>query len=149
MKSAHHLMLNGKRAYDFVVLHGIETATDEYLFSQFRYDQWKQLQGTDESSLDHNVILKDNSTFKKVSEDKKFGTVGAVALDLHGNIAAATSTGGMTNKQYGRIGDSPIIGAGTYANNKTCEISFTGHGEPFNRAFSTNYIRFFKQNNCN
>ena len=66
--------------------------------------------------------------------DKKFGTVGAVACDSKGNIAAATSTGGMTNKKYGRIGDSPLIGCGTYANNKTCAISCTGHGEPFIRA---------------
>ena len=66
--------------------------------------------------------------------DKKFGTVGAVALDRHGNIAAATSTGGMTNKKYGRIGDSPIIGCGTYANNRTCAVSCTGHGEVFIRA---------------
>jgi L-asparaginase / beta-aspartyl-peptidase len=67
-------------------------------------------------------------------KDKKFGTVGAVACDKDGNIAAATSTGGMTNKQYGRIGDSPIIGIGTYANNKTCAISCTGHGEIFIKA---------------
>ena len=67
-------------------------------------------------------------------KDKKFGTVGAVACDGNGNIAAATSTGGMTNKRYGRIGDSPLIGAGTYANNKTCAISCTGHGEIFIKA---------------
>ena len=66
--------------------------------------------------------------------DKKFGTVGAVALDVHGNLAAATSTGGMTNKRYGRVGDSPVIGAGTYADNNTCAISCTGHGEYFLRA---------------
>jgi beta-aspartyl-peptidase (threonine type) len=66
-------------------------------------------------------------------KDKKFGTVGAVALDMNGNLAAATSTGGMTNKKYGRIGDSPLIGSGTYANNKTCGISCTGHGEMFIR----------------
>jgi Asparaginase len=103
---------------------GLATEPDDYFFSQFRYDQWKEMQGTDATALDHNVRVK----------DKKFGTVGAVALDKHGNIAAATSTGGMTNKQFGRIGDSPIIGAGTYANNKTCAISCTGHGEPFIRA---------------
>jgi beta-aspartyl-peptidase (threonine type) len=74
--------------------------------------------------LDHNVTVK----------DKKFGTVGAAACDSNGNIAAATSTGGMTNKQWGRVGDSCIIGAGTYANNKTCAISCTGHGEMFIRA---------------
>ncbi|MEP7170097.1 MAG: isoaspartyl peptidase/L-asparaginase, partial [Bacteroidota bacterium] len=66
--------------------------------------------------------------------DKKFGTVGAVAFDKMGNLAAATSTGGMTNKRFGRIGDTPIIGAGTYANNKTCAVSCTGHGEFFIRS---------------
>ncbi|MGB5028906.1 MAG: isoaspartyl peptidase/L-asparaginase [Chitinophagaceae bacterium] len=124
MTKSQHVMLNGKGAYDFALRHGIKTEPDSYFFSQFRYDQWKQLQGTDEAALDHNVP----------SKEKKFGTVGAVALDKHGNIAAATSTGGMTNKQYGRVGDSPIIGAGTYANNKTCAISCTGHGEPFIRS---------------
>ncbi len=124
MTKSQHVMLNGQGAYDFAKLHGIKTEPDDYFFSQFRYDQWKQMQGSDEAALDHNVIVK----------DKKFGTVGAVACDSHGNIAAATSTGGMTNKQFGRVGDSPIIGAGTYANNKTCAISCTGHGEPFIRA---------------
>lgn len=124
MTKSQHVMLNGKGAYDFAVLNGMKTEEDDYFFSQFRYDQWKQMQGTDETALDHNVTVK----------DKKFGTVGAVAVDMHGNIAAATSTGGMTNKQFGRVGDSPIIGAGTYANNKTCAISCTGHGEPFIRA---------------
>jgi len=124
MTKSQHVMLNGQGAYDFAKLQGIKTEPDEYFFSQFRYDQWKQMQGSDEAALDHNVVVK----------DKKFGTVGAVACDSHGNIAAATSTGGMTNKQFGRVGDSPIIGAGTYANNKTCAISCTGHGEPFIRA---------------
>jgi beta-aspartyl-peptidase (threonine type) len=73
-------------------------------------------------------------------KDKKFGTVGAVACDQMGNLAAATSTGGMTNKKYGRIGDSPIIGAGTYANNETCAISCTGHGELFIRAVAAHDV---------
>lgn len=143
MTKSPHVMLNGQGAYDFALLHGIKTEHDEYFFSQFRYDQWKQMQGTDEAALDHNVVVKEkpsaeasasaNASADK-SEGKKFGTVGAVALDVDGNIAAATSTGGMTNKQFGRVGDSPIIGAGTYANNKTCAISCTGHGEPFIRA---------------
>ena len=124
MTKSQHVMLNGKGAYDFAILNGIKTEPDDYFFSPFRYDQWKQMQDSDEAALDHNVSL----------TDKKFGTVGATALDKHGNIAAATSTGGMTNKQFGRVGDSPIIGAGTYANNKTCAISCTGHGEPFIRA---------------
>ena len=134
MTKSQHVMLNGEGAYEFAKLHGIKTEPDEYFFSQFRYDQWKQMQGSDESALDHNVVVKDKSPFAKASGDKKFGTVGAAALDAHGNIAAATSTGGMTNKQFGRVGDSPIIGAGTYANNKSCAISCTGHGEPFIRA---------------
>ena len=124
MTKSQHVMLNGKGAYDFAILNGIKTEPDDYFFSPFRYDQWKQMQDSDEAALDHNVSL----------TDKKFGTVGAAAVDMHGNIAAATSTGGMTNKQFGRVGDSPIIGAGTYANNKTCAISCTGHGEPFIRA---------------
>ncbi len=124
MTKSEHVMLNGKGAYDFAKLHGIKTEPDEYFFSQFRYDQWKQMQGSGKAALDHNVVV----------NEKKFGTVGTVACDMHGNIASATSTGGMTNKQFGRVGDSPIIGAGTYANNKTCAISCTGHGEPFIRA---------------
>ena len=124
MTKSQHVMLNGQGAYEFALLNNIKTEPDDYFFSQFRYDQWKQMQDSDETALDHNVSLK----------EKKFGTVGAVAVDMDGNIAASTSTGGMTNKQFGRVGDSPIIGAGTYANNKTCGISCTGHGEPFIRA---------------
>jgi len=124
MTESPHVMLIGKGAYEFALQHHIQTEPDEYFFSKFRYDQWKQIEGSGEVMLDHNVNLK----------NRKFGTVGAVALDRYGNIAAATSTGGMTNKQYGRVGDSPIIGAGTYANNLTCAISCTGHGEPFIRA---------------
>ena len=124
MNKSQHVMLNGNGALEFAKEHGLQIEEDEYFYSAFRYEQWKQMQGSNEVVLDHNVVIK----------DKKFGTVGAAAMDIHGNIAAATSTGGMTNKQYGRVGDSPIIGAGTYANNKTCAISCTGHGEPFIRA---------------
>lgn len=124
MIKSDHVMLNGKGAYEFAKLHGIKIEPDEYFFSQFRYEQWKQSQQTGEVMLDHTSL----------NSEKKFGTVGAVACDAHGNIAAGTSTGGMTNKQFGRVGDSPIIGAGTYANNNTCAISCTGHGEPFIRA---------------
>lgn len=124
MSKSQHVMLNGNGALEFAKEHGLQIEADEYFYSAFRHEQWKQMQGNDGTALDHNVVIK----------DKKFGTVGAAAMDIHGNIAAATSTGGMTNKQYGRVGDSPIIGAGTYANNKTCAISCTGHGEPFIRA---------------
>jgi beta-aspartyl-peptidase (threonine type) len=126
MLHSQHVMLNGQGALDFAKLHGVKTESDEYFYSAFRFEQWKQMQGSENTALDHNVNV----------GEKKFGTVGAVALDLSGNLAAATSTGGMTNKQFGRIGDSPVIGAGTYANNNTCAISCTGHGEPFLRAIA-------------
>lgn len=134
MTQSQHVMLSGKGAQDFAKQQGLKMEPDEYFYSDFRHQQWKQLQDSDETALDHSVTVADNSSINGMAEGKKFGTVGAVAVDQHGNIAAATSTGGMTNKQWGRVGDSPIIGAGTYANNKSCAISCTGHGEPFIRA---------------
>lgn len=129
MRNSNHVFLSGKGANDFAIKQGIKLEPDEYFFSQFRYDQWKSIRDSDLYSLDHT-----HQRLEELMKDRKFGTVGAVACDQEGNIAAATSTGGMTNKKYGRIGDSPIIGCGTYANNKTCAISCTGHGEPFIRA---------------
>jgi len=129
MLHSNHVFLSGKGANDFAIKQGIKLEPDEYFFSQFRYDQWKAIRDSDNYSLDHT-----HQRLEELMRDKKFGTVGAVACDYEGNIAAATSTGGMTNKKYGRIGDSPMIGIGTYANNKTCAISCTGHGEPFIRA---------------
>jgi beta-aspartyl-peptidase (threonine type) len=129
MLNSNHVFLSGKGAQDFAIKQGIKLEPDEYFFSQFRYDQWKSIRDSDTYSLDHT-----HQRLEELMRDKKFGTVGAVACDQNGNIAAATSTGGMTNKKYGRIGDSPIIGAGTYANNATCGISCTGHGELFIRA---------------
>jgi len=128
MRNSNHVFLSGKGANDFAIKQGIKLEPDEYFFSQFRYDQWKAIRDSDNYSLDHT-----HQRLEELMKDKKFGTVGAVACDQHGNIAAATSTGGMTNKKYGRIGDSPLIGCGTYANNKTCGISCTGHGEMFIR----------------
>jgi len=129
MLHSNHVFLSGKGANDFAIKQGVKLEPDEYFFSQFRYDQWKSIRDSDAYALDHT-----HQRLEELMRDKKFGTVGAVACDYEGNIAAATSTGGMTNKKYGRIGDSPIIGIGTYANNKTCAISCTGHGEPFIRA---------------
>jgi beta-aspartyl-peptidase (threonine type) len=126
--NSNHVFLSGKGANDFAIKQGVKLEPDEYFFSQFRYDQWKAVRDSDNYTLDHT--LHDVNELK----EKKFGTVGAVACDVNGDIAAATSTGGMTNKKYGRIGDSPIIGSGTYANNNTCAISCTGHGEVFIRA---------------
>ena len=129
MHNSNHVFLSGKGANDFAIKQGIKLEPDEFFFSQFRYDQWKAIRDSDNYSLDHT-----HQGLEELMKDKKFGTVGAVACDMDGNIAAATSTGGMTNKKYGRIGDSPLIGCGTYANNHTCAISCTGHGEPFIRA---------------
>lgn len=126
MLNSNHVFLSGKGANDFAIKQGIKLEPDEFFFSQFRYDQWKAIRDSDNYSLDHT-----HQGLEELMRDKKFGTVGAVACDSNGDIAAATSTGGMTNKKYGRIGDSPLIGCGTYANNKTCAISCTGHGEPF------------------
>lgn len=129
MLHSGHVFLSGKGANDFAIKQGIKLEPDEYFYSEYRYDQWKEIRDSDLYQLDHK-----SDKLVGLMKDKKFGTVGAVACDSEGNIAAATSTGGMTNKRYGRIGDSPMIGAGTYANNKTCAISCTGHGEIFIKA---------------
>lgn len=125
MERSGHVFLCGVGAEDFARIAKLEFAPDEYFDTDFRYAQWQSVKDEEGSFLDHDIAT--DST-------KKFGTVGAVALDKHGDLAAATSTGGMTNKKYGRIGDSSIIGAGNYANNKTCAVSCTGHGELFIRS---------------
>ncbi|NCU03325.1 MAG: isoaspartyl peptidase/L-asparaginase [Chitinophagaceae bacterium] len=123
MEKSEHVMLSGEGALQFAKQQQLQLESEDYFFSQFRYDQWQLVKNESGTSLDHNIQV-----------DKKFGTVGAVACDAKGNLAAATSTGGMTNKNFNRIGDSPVIGAGTYANNQTCAVSCTGHGELFLRA---------------
>ncbi|MEO5501169.1 MAG: isoaspartyl peptidase/L-asparaginase [Ginsengibacter sp.] len=129
MLHSGHVFLSGKGANDFAIKQGIKLEPDEYFFSQYRYDQWREIRDSDLYQLDHKA-----DKLVGLMKDKKFGTVGAVACDSEGNLAAGTSTGGMTNKRFGRIGDSPMIGVGTYANNKTCAISCTGHGEIFIKA---------------
>ncbi|HMS34582.1 MAG TPA: isoaspartyl peptidase/L-asparaginase [Ignavibacteria bacterium] len=124
LDNSDFVYLNGKGAEEFALLHNLKFEEDDYFYDEYRYSQYLKALVSDKVILDH-------------SEDdviKKFGTVGAVALDSNGNLAAATSTGGMTNKKYGRIGDSPIIGSGTYANNSTCAVSCTGNGEYFIRS---------------
>ncbi len=125
MEKSEHVFLANLGAMEFAKNVGIEFASDEYFFVQQRYDQLLKAKVSDTIVMDHDDVE---------DGEKKFGTVGAVCLDVHGNIAAATSTGGMTNKRWGRVGDSPMIGVGTYANNSTCAISCTGHGEFFIRA---------------
>lgn len=122
MEKSEHVLLAGEGAEAFAKKQGLIFESDEYFNTDFRKAQLEEALIEDRIQLDHTV-----------RNDKKFGTVGAVAMDMYGNLAAATSTGGMTNKKYNRIGDSPIIGAGTYANNLTCAISCTGHGEYFMR----------------
>ncbi len=122
MEKSGHVFLAGEGAMKFAKSLGYALEGEPYFYDQFRYDQWQELKGTQSFQLDHSS-----------KKDSKFGTVGAVACDSFGNLAAATSTGGMTNKRYGRVGDSPIIGSGNYAYNKTCAVSCTGSGEYFIR----------------
>lgn len=128
MEKSQHVMMIGDGAEKFAKENGIEIVEPSYFFDEYRYQQYLKAKEKDKIQLDHS-----DSSKTKTKTDKH-GTVGAVALDNNGNLAAATSTGGMTNKKYGRVGDAPIIGAGTYANNNTCAVSCTGHGEFFIRA---------------
>ena len=122
MEKSEHVFLAGEGAMQFAKMNDYKIEDASYFYDEFRHNQWLEIKDTDSFQLDHA---------KK--KDSKFGTVGAVACDVKGNIAAATSTGGMTNKKFGRVGDSPMVGAGNYANNKTCAISCTGSGEFFIR----------------
>jgi beta-aspartyl-peptidase (threonine type) len=125
MEKSKHVMMTGRGAELFATKMGLEIVDPSYFWTERR---WKALQ---------DELLKEQSEKPQaslvVADENRFGTVGAVALDQSGNLAAATSTGGTTNKMYGRIGDSPIIGAGTYADNETCAVSATGAGEFFIR----------------
>ncbi len=140
MEKSPHVMLIGKGAELFSQKGGLDTASPEYFYNELRYQQWQKIKNTKKIQLDHSEDKGDVQPSFDVefnpNPDGKFGTVGAVALDKEGDLAAATSTGGMTNKSYGRVGDSPIIGSGTYANNKTCAVSSTGHGEYFIRTLA-------------
>jgi len=127
MEKSEHVLLTGNGAMDFAKKVNAPIENEDYFFVQLRYDQLQQAKQSNSMILDHTEDKIENG-------EKKFGTVGCVALDLQGNLAAGTSTGGMTNKKFGRVGDSSIIGAGTYANNHTCAISCTGHGELFIRS---------------
>jgi len=134
MDSTRHVLMAGKGAEDFAAKYQIEFVDDAYFHTEKRYQQLLKAQEAEKVILDHSAELIEN---KELIDDHKYGTVGAVAIDQSGNIAAATSTGGMTNKKYGRVGDSPLIGAGTYANNATCGVSATGTGEYFIRTLAT------------
>ena len=133
MENSPHVLLCGKGAEQFAKEQGLPFEDSSYFATEFRYNQLQRAIEADKIELDHQGTI--DTTGQVIDEkNQKYGTVGAVALDLEGNLAAATSTGGLTNKKYGRIGDSPLIGAGTWADNKTCAISCTGQGESFIRA---------------
>lgn len=119
MTDSEHVMLMGDGAEQFAREHGFAMMDPEYFHTDFRWQQLKQIKAAEQASTD--------------GKDQWFSTVGAAALDRYGNLAAGTSTGGTCNKRWGRVGDSPIIGAGTYADNNSCAVSATGHGEYFMR----------------
>jgi beta-aspartyl-peptidase (threonine type) len=146
MENSPHVMMAGKGAEIFAKERGLELVLPDYFYTQSRFDALQKVRAKDENAvqLDHDGDStqknKDKENKKNKAnfydptiKDSKFGTVGCAALDKNGNLAAGTSTGGMTNKKYGRVGDAPIIGAGTYANNATCAVSSTGWGEFFIR----------------
>lgn len=135
MEKSNHVMMAGAGAEQFARQNGILMVPPSYFYTEERWRSLQKVRKEDsvKTELDHSNKKGTSGTYQSRNHDSKFGTVGAVALDAKGNLAAATSTGGMTNKRFGRIGDSPIIGAGTYANNATCAISCTGWGEYFIR----------------
>lgn len=118
MEKSEHVLLCGEGAVAFGKMHGIAMERDEYFVTEHRKNQLKQAQKRGDVELDHSACT-----------EEKLGTIGVVARDMQGNLAAATSTGGLTNKKFGRVGDSPIIGAGVFADNETCAVSVTGVGE--------------------
>ncbi|NNM16389.1 MAG: isoaspartyl peptidase/L-asparaginase, partial [Bacteroidia bacterium] len=141
MQKSNHVFLAGGGAMEFAKSLKYSLEPDSYFYDELRYNQWQEIKDSDTFQLDHSD-----------KKDSKFGTVGAVACDVNGNLAAATSTGGMTNKKFGRIGDSPMIGAGNYANNKTCAVSCTGSGEFFIRgvaAYDVSALMEFKNLSLN
>ena len=126
MSESEHVMLIGEGAMRFADHCGMAREPDSYFYTR---DRIKQLE---RARLKHKIML-DHDDTDEDSEDQKYGTIGAVARDVSGHLAAATSTGGIVNKRMGRVGDSPIVGAGVYADNDTCAVSATGYGEEFMR----------------
>lgn len=141
MDKSRHVMLAGRGADQFAKEQGLEIVDPSHFRTQERWDQLQQAKERAGTPLDHDApkagAAKKTSAF---SGDEKYGTVGAVALDKAGNLAAATSTGGITNKRYGRVGDSPVIGAGTWAENESVAVSMTGTGEMILRSATAHDI---------
>jgi L-asparaginase / beta-aspartyl-peptidase len=139
MEKSPHVMLDCAGAEAFAKANGIELVNQKYFFTQERWDALQKMKAAEK-----NRASGDGKSFIITDQDRH-GTVGAVALDKDGNLAAATSTGGTTNKMPGRIGDTPVIGAGTYANNQTCAVSCTGDGEYFIRASAAHEVSALMQ----
>jgi L-asparaginase / beta-aspartyl-peptidase len=133
MEKSPHVMMVGDGAEKFAKEQNVELVDEKYFWTQRRWDELQNELEKEKAKVKSHKAKLPAGDFRLDSPDSKYGTVGAVALDRKGNIAAGTSTGGMTNKRYGRVGDSPVIGAGTYANNDTCGVSATGWGEYFIR----------------
>jgi beta-aspartyl-peptidase (threonine type) len=132
MTDSEHVMLSGNGASQFAKEKGLEIVAPSYFYTEKRFKSLQRIKDRAKTALDHDDPKA--AFYDADIKNSKFGTVGCVALDKAGNISAGTSTGGMTNKRWGRIGDAPIIGSGTYANNKTCGVSSTGWGEYFIRS---------------
>ena len=133
MEKSEHVMLIGKGAMEFAKLCEVDIMTDDYFVIDSRIRQWQEAQKAGGIMLDH----------EDAEPQHKLGTIGAVARDCQGNLAAATSTGGLVNKRWGRIGDSPVVGAGVCADNTTCAVSATGYGEQFQRTVLCKMISDF------
>ena len=139
MDHSEHVFMYGEGAEAFACEQGMDLIDQSYFFTQRRYDHLIQIQQAQEASASNSpnargpISPNQSPFYDPILKNAKFGTVGCVALDQFGNLAAGTSTGGMTNKRFGRIGDAPVIGAGTYANNQSCAVSATGWGEYFIR----------------
>ena len=133
LEKSEHVMLIGKGAYEFAKFCGLPRMTNDYFVIDTRVRQWREAQKTGGMMLDHEAA----------KPSQKLGTIGAVAQDRAGNLAAATSTGGIVNKRWGRVGDSPIVGAGVFADNETCAVSATGYGEQFQRTVLCKMIADF------
>jgi L-asparaginase / beta-aspartyl-peptidase len=142
LERSEHVLFAGEGAEAFAAAQGLELVEPAYFHTEARHRQWLLARNQQRAMLDHDgATLAASSPGKgdepnphePIDPNRKFGTVGAVALDQHGHVAAATSTGGVTNKQVGRVGDTPLIGAGCYADDATCAVSTTGSGEMFIR----------------
>ena len=142
MEHSNHVFFVSRGAEDFALSQGLEMVENDYFSTPHRREQWLRVvnERPGQTVLDHDAARDDAVARAPLDPDRKFGTVGAVAVDAHGNLAAATSTGGVTNKQVGRVGDSPLIGAGCYAANGTAAVSATGTGEMFIRAVAAHTV---------